>query len=328
MTQPIPTHLILGFLGAGKTTAILDLLQRKPTDETWAVLVNEFGEVGIDGALMQQQGVVVREVPGGCMCCVSGLPMQMGLNMLIQRAKPDRLLIEPTGLGHPAQIIETLTGQFYREVLSLGTIVTLVDPRKLSDSRVQTSDQFRDQVAVADVLVANKTDLCSAEEIDAFHAWAERLEPAKRLVTLTRDGQLDMAWLAGRHGDRQVDVPASHQHNHALTPPTRPQPSLDDEPWQCRVNRGQGHYSLGWRVAPATLFNPQALLAFIMDERFLRVKGVVHTDDGWLAINVADGCFSANSADARDDSRLEIIANQPLPIEALDQQLRDLALTS
>ena len=103
----IRTHLITGFLGVGKTTAILNLLKQKPEDEKWAVLVNEFGEVGVDGAVLQSQGAVVKEIPGGCLCCVSGLPFQIGLNMLIAKEKPDVLLIEPTGLGHPRNILAT-----------------------------------------------------------------------------------------------------------------------------------------------------------------------------------------------------------------------------
>ncbi|MBX4322025.1 hypothetical protein K4G81_22680, partial [Mycobacterium tuberculosis] len=87
------------FLGSGKTTSILHLLAQKPADEKWAVLVNEFGEVGIDGALLADSGALLKEIPGGCMCCVNGLPMQVGLNTLLRQGKPDRLLIEPTGLG-------------------------------------------------------------------------------------------------------------------------------------------------------------------------------------------------------------------------------------
>ena len=108
----IPTNVITGFLGAGKSTVVLDLLKRKPADQSWAVLVNEFGEVGVDSNLISQsQGVEnihVREVPGGCMCCTAGLPMQMAMNMLLARAKPQRLLIEPTGLGHPSEVLATL----------------------------------------------------------------------------------------------------------------------------------------------------------------------------------------------------------------------------
>ena len=107
------TNLITGFLGSGKTTSILHLLANKDPAEKWAVLVNEFGEVGIDGALLADSGAMVKEIPGGCMCCVNGLPMQVGLNTLLRQGKPDRLLIEPTGLGHPKQILDLLTAPVY-----------------------------------------------------------------------------------------------------------------------------------------------------------------------------------------------------------------------
>ena len=87
----VPTNIITGFLGVGKTSAILHLLRHKPDDERWAVLVNEFGEIGVDGSLLQGRhaeatGVFVREVPGGCMCCTAGLPMQIALNQLDRKS--------------------------------------------------------------------------------------------------------------------------------------------------------------------------------------------------------------------------------------------------
>ncbi|MCW9018042.1 MAG: hypothetical protein OQJ89_13815, partial [Kangiellaceae bacterium] len=110
----IPTSIITGFLGVGKTTTILNLLKSKPSNERWAVLVNEFGEIGIDGSLFKGQqseenGIFIREVPGGCMCCAASLPMQIALNRLLAYAKPDRLLIEPTGLGHPLEVLDVLS---------------------------------------------------------------------------------------------------------------------------------------------------------------------------------------------------------------------------
>ncbi|MCJ8274587.1 MAG: hypothetical protein MJK04_34960, partial [Psychrosphaera sp.] len=96
----VPTNIITGFLGAGKTTAILHLLKSKPKHERWAVLVNEFGEIGIDASLIEGQfskqdqtqagGLFITQVPGGCMCCASGVPMQIALNTLLTKAKPDR----------------------------------------------------------------------------------------------------------------------------------------------------------------------------------------------------------------------------------------------
>jgi G3E family GTPase len=320
MTQAIPTNLILGFLGVGKTTAILNLLKSKPEDEMWAVLVNEFGEVGIDGAILQTEGVFVKEVPGGCMCCVAGLPMQIGLNQLIQKTKPDRLIIEPTGLGHPAQIMETLTGEHYADVLTLGPVITLVDSRKLEDERVLNNVQFCDQVAAADILVANKADLCSPEQLRHFECWAGELETKERGVFQTQYGQLNPAWLTGSAGSFEFQAPDAHKHHHqheASAPP-----SIDEEPWQLAENSGQGFFSVGWRVNPATIFDENALMIMAMAGQFVRFKAVVHTTEGWRIINVADGALSVTSAEARALSRIEVISPEALNTSGLDQHLR------
>ena len=140
------TNLITGFLGSGKTTSILHLLANKDPAEKWAVLVNEFGEVGIDGALLADSGAMVKEIPGGCMCCVNGLPMQVGLNTLLRQGKPDRLLIEPTGLGHPKQILDLLTAPVYEPWLELRATLCLLDPRQLLDEKAINNDNFRDQL--------------------------------------------------------------------------------------------------------------------------------------------------------------------------------------
>ncbi len=110
MLTHIPTHLIGGPLGAGKTSLIRDLLAQKPAHERWAVLLNEFGQIGLDAALLSTDadGVALGEVAGGCLCCVNGVPFQVGLGRLLRKAKPDRLLIEPSGLGHPLQLLAQL----------------------------------------------------------------------------------------------------------------------------------------------------------------------------------------------------------------------------
>lgn len=321
MKQPIPTNLILGFLGVGKTTAILDLLRQRPEGEVWAVLVNEFGEVGIDGALLETEGAFVREVPGGCMCCVAGLPMQIGLNQLIHKAKPDRLLIEPTGLGHPSQIIETLTSEHYRDVLALGPVLCLVDPRRLEDPRVRENVQFRDQVAASDILIANKTDVCSDAQIAAFDEWAAGLEPARRAIFHTRFGQLLPDWLDGVAALPTVTDPHAH-HHHTPQGHAAPPPDINEEPWQVVTNRGQGHVSVGWRVHPELKLDENAIMAMAMDGRLARFKAVVHCLDGWRAVNVADGALSVVATEARDLSRIELIAPDALDADALDHQLR------
>lgn len=318
-SKPIPTHLVLGFLGAGKTTAILSLLKQRPEGERWAVLVNEFGEVGIDGAFLANQGVAVREVPGGCMCCVSGLPMQIGLNSLISFSRPDRLFIEPTGLGHPAQVIETLTGEFYRDVLHLSAAVCLVDPRRLEDERVLASPQFHDQVAVAEVLVASKADLCTAQQLAHFEAWARDWEPAKQRIGQISKGQLPLAWLAGDSLSLPSRYPESHHHHHGKSGTEKP--SLADEPWQYFFNQGDGFTSLGWRTHKDLIFDPLVLQSLASDVAFERFKGVVRTADGWFMINAVEGALTLLESEPSDESRLEIISRSLEP-EELDRQLR------
>lgn len=323
MKSPIPTNLIFGFLGVGKTTAILNLLKARPEGEVWAVLVNEFGEVGIDGAMLESEGVAIKEIPGGCMCCVAGLPMQIGLNQLIMRAKPDRLLIEPTGLGHPSQILTTLTDEHYADVLDLKPVITLVDPRKLEDPRVLDNVQFRDQVAAADILVANKTDLASADQMAGFERWVEAQDRPERPVFRTSQGRLRPEWLEGQTELPPVTDP--HAHHHHADKAEAPAPDINEQPWQRLRNAGQGFVSLGWRLDPALQFDESALMSLALDDRFVRFKAVVHCRDGWRTFNMVDGALSVNDADPRALSRVEVISAAELPEAELDRQLRQAA---
>tara|TARA_R100001440_G_scaffold29664_3_gene47570 strand:- start:1754 stop:2707 length:954 start_codon:yes stop_codon:yes gene_type:complete len=312
----------VGFLGAGKTTAILDLLQHKPEGEIWAVLVNEFGEVGIDGALLRARGAMVREVPGGCMCCVAGLPMQMGLNMLIQQAQPDRLLIEPTGLGHPEQIMRILRGEFYTDLLSVESTFCLVDPRRLDDSRVLKDVQFQDQAAIADVLVANKIDLCSDSQLANFDLWAKGFQPPKARIAHTRNGALDPAWLQLPSTPRSLQFPtAHHHHGHGAESAVAQTETATEAEWWYRENAGDGHFSIGWQMGPEICFKRSPLMGVVMDARFARVKGVVRTADGWLAINAVGGDAASERIDPQPEGRLEIISRLELDAGQLDQRL-------
>lgn len=222
--QPIlavPTNIITGFLGVGKTSAILNLLKNKPNNERWAVLVNEFGEIGVDGSLFEgqhtnKQGVFIREVPGGCMCCTAGLPMQIALNQLLSEARPDRLLIEPTGLGHPKEVLQVLTTDYYREILNLQKTITLVDARKLADSEYAEHDTFIQQVAIADTVVGNKVDLYSDGELKSLTSFVVQHGQPETPVLATEQGKIEFTELEGK--SRWLGAPAHHHHHHKSKP--------------------------------------------------------------------------------------------------------------
>ncbi|MGB0361169.1 MAG: CobW family GTP-binding protein, partial [Endozoicomonas sp.] len=298
MQNKIPTNIITGFLGSGKTTTILHLLKHKPVEETWAVLVNEFGEIGIDGAIlegaMKRTDIAIREVPGGCMCCVAGLPMQIGLNMLIARSKPDRLLIEPTGLGHPQEIINTLQGEYYSEQLDLEAVICLVDPRNLDQSHYLENDNFQDQIHLADVIVANKTDLCSGADKNHFKNFIAQLPEPVPATDWVHNGELSTDWLKfGHHLRLAVNSKAHHavkQHSHGHN--HQPVESLtipEGQSFIRKENKGQDHFSYGWVFDNATTFSFEHLYSFILAQQALRFKAVAITDKGVKGFNMQGG---------------------------------------
>jgi len=287
----IPTTLISGFLGVGKTSAVLSLLQQKPVEQKWAVLVNEFGSVGLDGAIYRAHGVEVKEVPGGCMCCAAGAPLQVAVNQLLKQARPQRLIIETSGMGHPKRILDTLSGEHFRAVLKLQASICLVDPQKLLESRYTGHENFIDQVAMADILVANKIDLASDQAMQAFNQLAEQADPAKSLLARTRFGRLDAAWLDIPPSDnRTAHYPAHHSHH---------QPDSGQ--------RSDGYQSHGWVYPEGEIFNYDCLLKLFQDLCPERIKAVMHTDRGWTIFNGQSGKIDTTEIETALDSRLEII---------------------
>jgi G3E family GTPase len=311
--EAVPTNIITGFLGVGKTSAILHLLKSKPANERWAVLVNEFGEIGVDGSLFQGQhsedgNVFIREVPGGCMCCAAGLPMQIALNQLLARAKPDRLLIEPTGLGHPIEVLEVLTAEYYFNVLSIEKIVTLVDARNLADPRYTEHATFNQQIAIADVVVGNKQDLYQPQDRVQLEHYAKSKSQSEVEVIFTEQGRLSLTTL---EGSTHASVGSHHHHHHSKG---AEQDSLVNAPlpesgYLKAVNQGEGFHSIGWRFDSRKIFNRQALFLFLSGVVAERVKAVFITESGIFGYNLTPDALTEIELDDCFESRIDIIAS-------------------
>ncbi len=326
MQKKIVINIIMGFLGVGKTTAILDLLQQKPNDEKWAVLVNEFGEVGIDGAILSaESGMVISEVPGGCLCCVSGIPFQVALSNLIAQQQPDRILIEPTGLGHPKNLIRSLSSKEYQQHSELKASICLLDPRQLKDPRYLQHETFNDQCYLADVLVANKIDLCDEEDKRLFEQFAASITPEKSALGWVKNAQLDLAWLDIARNEARSSKgahPHSHQHNNdGSIEAMQPVSLAAGQNYQSFENEGMGYYSLGWLLGDNQVFNYQALSQWLMTLEVERVKGLMITDEGTRVMNLRDQVFTEMPTRALSQSRLEIIHHNTLDKDILEQAL-------
>ncbi|MGC6386365.1 CobW family GTP-binding protein [Ewingella sp. S1.OA.A_B6] len=320
------TNLITGFLGSGKTTTILHLLAQKPEGEKWAVLVNEFGEVGIDGALLANSGAVIKEIPGGCMCCVNGLPMQVGLNMLLQKVRPDRLLIEPTGLGHPKQILSLLTSEIYNNWLTLSASLCLLDARNLSDQRTIENENFRDQLAAADVIVANKADTYSEQDHQALDAWQNQWAAGREIV-IASHGTVDVN-LLDRPRQNQRPLPdGRHHHAHAAPRGLAALSLPEKQRWRRALNQAGGYSSCGWIFDGETVFDTVALLDWARLAPVDRVKGVMRINEGTLLVNRQGQDLRIETRPiAPLDSRIELITRDEAQWNALQSSLLKIRL--
>ena len=355
---PIPVHLITGFLGTGKSSFIQALVAAKPADEHWAILVNEFGQVGIDQALFAgREDVSVKGLPGGCLCCQLAFVLQAGLVSLIHQTRPDRLIIEPSGLGHPAGLIDVLRSEGLASALALEEVITLLDPRALDDTRTREHGTFQDQLTLAGGVVLSKRDLASDQQLAAAHEFLAGMWPRKRWIgELGRaDGesqppQARMAgqevalidWLlsaerapqrqggghvsAVREDQPEISMPAAHRAaldraRLAQASDESPAPGMMPLPGAPVIEQAEGleHASLGWRIAASEVFDLDQLTQWLDGlPREWRIKGVFHTQDGWRSYNRANGRAELAPSSWREDSRLELIA--PLDGQGQEQE--------
>jgi G3E family GTPase len=178
--QAIPTTVLTGFLGAGKTT-LLNRILAEPQAGRIAVIVNEFGDVGIDGQLMTPTVEKVIEINNGCICCKVRGDLVVALRELLTSGLAfDRVVIETSGLADPAPVIQSFVlDEVLRARFALDAIVTVVDIRHLPMQLVH--DEAREQIAFADVVLLNKVDLEPPSQVDAVETEIRRLNPLARI---------------------------------------------------------------------------------------------------------------------------------------------------
>lgn len=322
--RAVPTNIITGFLGVGKTSAILHLLSQKPAHERWAVLVNEFGEIGVDGSLFEGQhskgeGIFIREVPGGCMCCTSGLPMEIALSQLLRAAEPDRLLIEPTGLGHPKEVLALLSAEHYKDILSVQKTLTLIDARKLQDPRYTDHAIYNQQIEVADSIVANKVDLYADGDKARLLAYVKQQGISAANVLFTQQGQIPLEALEGTTAS-SASLAHHHGHQSAGKPLALDLP-MPDCGFIKATNEGEGFTSVGWRFSADKVFSREKLFLVLTGVLAERIKAVFITDGGVFGYNAVSDALTEIELDDCLESRIEIISDS---IDALlETQLLD-----
>ncbi len=188
--QKVPVSILTGFLGSGKTT-LLNRILSEEHGKRIAVIENEYGEVGIDQALVINADEEIFEMANGCICCtVRGDLIRVLGNLMKRRDKFDYVLVETTGLADPGPVAQTfLMDDDIRAEFSLDGIVTLVDAAHI-EQQLGRSDESTEQIAFADVLVLNKTDLVNGEALDQLES---RLREMNRMARVVRSERADVS---------------------------------------------------------------------------------------------------------------------------------------
>ncbi len=317
MLQNIPTHVIAGPLGAGKTSLIQHLMTHKPAHERWAVLVNEFGQIGLDAALMSQgnDAIAIAEVAGGCVCCVNGAPFQIGLSRLLRKARPDRLLIEPSGLGHPAQILKQLSEAPWRGVLALQPCVVVLDAQALAQGKPLPEAQ-QEALKSAGLVVMNKSISVPNEQREQI-----AYSLPKCPIVWVEYGRIPLNTLPA------ADMNISHAMDNSLickefnqigsvfSDPCTPivMTQLQPQAW-----------SVGWRWHASRQFDLGLLRQWLESLNWRRAKVVIHGPEGWFSSNSVDNSVAAwVPSEWRTDSRLELIFDQPQDLDVLRSGLEN-----
>lgn len=300
-------ELIGGFLGAGKTTLIKGLIDGWSGKEKLAVLVNEFGEIGIDGTLLAGRGTEVVELASGCICCTLNADLKAQVTNLAMTYQPERLLIEPTGIATTKSILKILRSLSLENFVSTIRVTLLIDCLSF-DSKLKMLSFIDSQIALADLVVLSKSDLVLPQVIS---------EISSRVASINPQAQIIQA----RYGREAIEALLNDDLESSIK--TMPDDNEDD------ATLFDGYQSIGmtWQGIVS-----QERLLKLFDNfkdsslgQIVRAKGFFLTEeDRWLVLDFVQGQINQEWSERKNysESRLTVIGKE------LNQDLIDTAIVA
>lgn len=328
MPQTLPVHLITGLLGSGKTTCLKHLIQQKPSNENWAILINEFGEVDIDASQLQSNhnthSLNIQTVSGGCICCTAQIGLVNTINQLLSdhTLNFDRIWIEPTGLGHPAKIIDAIQHTQFLRPLALQKIVCIVTPQQLTTERWKKSAVMRDLINLADIIILNKIDLSDRQSIANSHTILENCYPIKNQILHSQYSRVALSELLGDRSAKPFTLLSLKAQTNTEEREHQRQTANQQMPYASKIHGTQTCYisqeansnsstllSMGWIWDNTLQFNRVKIKAFFTQiaPYLIRAKGLIKTGKEWQLINWSEGELQFEDIAWRQDNRLECL---------------------
>jgi len=305
-------NLLFGFLGSGKTTLARRLLQSDSQGHKMAVIVNEFGDVGIDGAILdgreEGQSIDMVELTSGCLCCTLKGSLLQAVEELRRKSAADLVVIEATGVAEPEEMVETFSDPSLSELYDMGPMVTVVDSPKFMKIREMLGPFYEAQVQNADTVILNKTDLADAETLEGLRQEVARLNPDAAIIFAEQCDVDTGALLFGPESRVMADAlgkaPNSHGHH-------------DHDHHHHAHDHAHDHHD--HRHAPAESFvldasaggRRDALEAFFANqpERLWRAKGFTHLDGAPVLVQFTMGQLDVSPAEPRENYHMVFIGD-------------------
>ena len=293
-TRPFDVEVVAGFLGAGKTTFLRNVLATSKPELRTVVLVNDFASVGVDGSLLRERGTDVVELPNGCICCSLKKDLATQIRGIVSQWSPERILIEPSGVADVAALMGVLSQPTLKPLVRRLHVSAVIDAGAFLRDFGRMRAYFEAQARVADMLVVNKVDLVSPAERGMVEATLRALNPRARLAPAEFGIVVTVPDTAAPAPAGTPLAPVAHQHHdHAhhgapsftsctltLDGPCDPQLVQDVLDGACRGGFGG----------------------------IERLKGIARTDAGWMRFDVAGGRASMAAFAAGPDEVPRVVA--------------------
>lgn len=291
LSQKMHLNIVSGFLGSGKTTAIIRYISEHQLSERILVIINEFGENNIDGHEIELRNLAskftVWHIPGGCICCVSKMVLNKKLIEAGKSKEFDRIIIEPSGLARASDIIDMVDKSTLKSVFNLHPVICMVHPGMTIDGHAVREPIVWEQIQASDVIVANFSDKITESEKIKFESKIRSLTPSKMSLIHTSKGEFPSSVF-------NLSYPIYKIHKIS----------------QSQENSTTGFSNRSFRWERCDIFDVTKLSNFfnevVKNNSIIRAKGFFHTDKGWMKIELANGTINRTSSEYRADSRIDL----------------------
>lgn len=183
----VKIDIISGFLGAGKTTFIKKLIQDLYTTDEVVILENEFGRINIDQETLGREGLIIKPIQAGCICCSSSMDLSKGIEEIIREYHPERIIVEPTGIAKLSEIKKLLKMEEIDQACEIDHIITIVDAKNYRMRTMISKDFFEDQIRASEVMFLSKTDQMDSDKLNKVKEEIMRIQPNCLIVDVPWD---------------------------------------------------------------------------------------------------------------------------------------------